>query len=1233
MIYSRHRPIRLPARRASVLEVLECGRPSAAFCRVRFLSGSISAPIASLRFQCLILVVAILSTLPLRAARDIYEERTKTLPGYVLQKEGSVFHQQQQNAEAPARDREPVNVGDTLRTEFRSRALVALLDKNTVRLAEKTRLKILAPSGARDLPTVYMSEGRLYYVNRNNVTNQIAFATPNVNGTLKGTEFLVEVEPGTGETTVTMFDGMVSLHNDATPQTVSVHSGEQAIAAAGKPIVVQSILKAKNIVQWWLYYPAVLDPQELNLSPAEQTQLSASLAAYRSGNLPEAFKQYPGYPTPAAPTSDPSRIYYAALLLSVGSVADAQAQLDQVDSNAPLGRALQTLIDSVAGEASRSELAIRDSQFTNSSQLLALSYTQQSTRDLPGALAAARSAVERSPRFGFAWARVAELEFSFAHTRLAREAIQKAIQFTPSNAQAHALNGFLLAAENHFRDALKEFDLAVQIDPALANAWLGRALVKRRLTSLFAKSEPPNSALFTHNSALADFTTAAALEPGRSLLRSYAAKAFADAGLDDLAQKELDYAKKLDSNDPTPWLYSALLNREQNRINPGVDDLERSIALNDNRAVYRSRFLLDEDRAVRSSSLANLYQTAGMNEVALREAARAVSYDYANYSAHQFLSESYNLLRDPTRFNLRYETVWFNELLLANLLSPVGATPLSQHISQQEYTRLFEQNRSGLSMDRSYRSDGQFREIDAQFGNIGNTAWSIDLDCQYNKGVRPNNKLDRLEAYATIKQQLTPKDSILILAKYQDYHSGDNFQYYDWRTSVRTNFTFDEYQHPIAIAGYHHEWSPGIHTLLLGGRLENDQRFRDRSVPQIILLEDPTGAPVSRDSTSVDVSYRSRLEIYSAEANQICDWNYLTVSAGARYQSGRFRTENLLDNPSRVPFLLENPPAANSADDGFERITGYGYLTLKPWRQLELIGGLAYDHETIPSNFRHPPITTGIESRSHVGPKVALVWSSRPEATVRGIYTRSLGGVSLDESYRLEPAQLAGFPESFRTLIPESTPGVGSVSAPEYESFGLALDLKLGSRTYAGFQVERILSSVHRRIGVFTARDGTIPAMTDSIAESLEFKEHSLLVRVDQLLGEHFVVGARYKLTHAELQDTYPGTLGSILTPATPSQRAMLYQGTSYLLFNHSSGFFAGVEAQWYAQHNHSSTLPDDSFVQENLYLGYRLPHQKGDLTIGLLNIGDQNYNLNPLNSHEELPHERLLLARLRLRF
>ena len=81
---------------------------------------------------------------------------------------------------------------------------------------------------------------------------------------------------------------------------------------------------------------------------------------------------------------------------------------------------------------------------------------------------------------------------------------------------------------------------------------------------------------------------------------------------------------------------------------------------------------------------------------------------------------------------------------------------------------------------------------------------------------------------------------------------------------------------------------------------------------------------------------------------------------------------------------------------------------------------MAADEEEFPYYFRNPPVTSGEDTRSQLGPKAALVWSPIPEATVRGVYTRSLGGVSLDESYRLEPTELAGFPQAFRSLISES---------------------------------------------------------------------------------------------------------------------------------------------------------------------------------------------------------------------
>src|SRR5204863_7144725 len=165
---------------------------------------------------------------------------------------------------------------------------------------------------------------------------------------------------------------------------------------------------------------------------------------------------------------------------------------------------------------------------------------------------------------------------------------------------------------------------AILADGALGNAWLGRGLCRIRHGHT--------------DEGLADLQVAATLEPQRAVLRSSLAKAFSLAGQDARADHELDLARALDPGDPTAWLYSALIQQQQNRINASIHDLETSEALNDNRRVYRSRLLLDQDRAVRGANLASIYEDARMTDVSLREAARAVSIDEANFSAHLFLA-------------------------------------------------------------------------------------------------------------------------------------------------------------------------------------------------------------------------------------------------------------------------------------------------------------------------------------------------------------------------------------------------------------------------------------------------------------------------------------------------------------------------------------------------------------------------------------------------------------------
>ena len=1138
------------------------------------------------------------------------QTRSNNAPAIVISLEGSVeILPKGATNWVPAKVGQTLEVGYQLRTGARSRAMIRLSNLSVLRVGERMTYEIEAPRIVGGKPGLNFKSGSAYFFSRDK-PQETQLRTPTVTGAIRGTEFEVTVAPD-GGTALTMIDGEVDLAN--TLGTVALTAGEQGVAEVGRAPIKTAVINAMNVIQWSLYYPGVLDLTELDLSPAERETLAESLAAYQSGALLEALKRYPRGHQPA---SAADHLYLGALLLAVGLVDQTLPHLEATASgggnNPALASAIREVIAAVKFEKWESS-----GRQTLATEFLAESYYQQSRANLAAALDAARKSVEKSAGFAFAWERLAELEFSFGHTPASLEALNKSLALAPRNPQAVALKGFLLSAKNQIPAAIRLFDEAIALDGALGNAWLGRGLCRIRSGQAEAGRE--------------DLQVAAVLEPNRALLRSYLGKAFSETSDLARAEHELELARKFDPNDPTSWLYSALLHQQQNRVNEAIGDLEHSLALNDNRSLFRSRLLLDQDLAVSSANLASIYRDAGMNDVSVREASRAVTYDYANAAAHLFLSDSYNEERDPTRFNLRYETVWFNELLLANLLSPIGGGRLSQHVSQQEYSQLFQADGLGIANSTLFRSDNKsLTELASQYGTFGGTSYALDLDYQNNGGFRPNNELNDIEWYTTIKQQITPDDTFMALIKYENYHSGDNFQYYN-QTNARPNYHFDEYQQPIVVGTWHHEWAQGVHTLLMGGRVATEQDFSDLAAPQLLLIQN-NGAVVLADKEPFDVSYHGQSEVYLAELNQLVQWDHGSLSVGGRWQGGSFQTQSEFTNPPvGLATLFNDPVTQASLNEGFNRLTGYGYLTVEPVERLWLIGGLAYDQVTYPDNFRNPPLSPGEAHTSQLGPKAGLVWSPDTLVTVRGAYTRSLGGVSADESYRLEQAQVAGFPQAFRSLIPESV--VGSISAPEYETACAALDMKFPSRTYAGIEAQWLNTDVNRSIGTLTLEDGQPPFVPTSTPEQLRYRESSIGVSVNQLLGNTLAVGVGYKYDHVTLDDVLPLVPVAALPSAQQTDHADLQTATAYVLFNHPSGIFARADATWYHQMNSDPTMPGDDFVQENIYVGYRFLHRHAEIMFGILNLSGLDYHLNPLNTYMELPRERSYIARLNFVF
>lgn len=1155
----------------------------------------------------------------------------------------------------PAKREETLAPGDRLITGENSRATLQWYDRTLVQISELTSIEIPPAPRARRESGLRLLKGLLYFFHRDKPGNY-EVQTPFGWATILGTEFTLRVDDT--QATLDLIDGAAVLSNDL--GQVELARNEQGRAQAHEPPVKSPRLEAVNqLIQWFLYYPAVLDPDELPLTTDERRRLADSLAAYRSGNLVGALARFPedaGLMSPAV------NVYHAALLLAVGQVERSGGPRLRVapasaDPHvAALAGALRTLVGAVTSEpgasAPRSAAPAALPMTTTAraaaetsvppgfvapagasgkprlaSVCMAESYAQQSRGTLDDALRLAREATRVSPNFGYAWARVAELEFSHGNVGEAMASQARAAQLSPENAEAVALQGFLLCAEGKVRRALACFERALELDAGLANAWLGRGLCRFRLGDREAGRR--------------DLQTAAALEPQRSVLRSYLAKAFLAEHDRARADQELRLARELDPRDPTPWFYSALMRQEENRSNEAVADLEESQRLNDNRRVYRSEFLLDQDRAVRSASLAAIYRDAAMPDVSLREAARAVTEDYSSYSAHLFLANSYELRRDPTRFNLRYETPWFNELLLANLLAPPGVATLSPNISQQEYFRLFERDGLGLASTTDLRSDGQYHEFASQYGAFGQFSYSLDVDWQRNEGVRYNNELSRLEWYSQFKYHLTPKDSVFVLTKYQDYHSGDNFQYYDPQTSLRPNFDFTEYQDPIVLGAYHREWSPGVHTLALGGRLVNDQRLSDQAVPVLVFLRDPAGQTTAVQSSDFDVAYRGEQETWLGELNQIFQSDRNTLVLGGRFQGGEFDTGNVLTNATQFSAFF--PPVNRSVTEDFQRWTAYAYDTWELAReQVWLTAGLAYDQVDYPENLRQVPVSPGQAHADRWGPKAALVWSPAPWVTWRTAYARSLGGVSLDESYRLEPAQLAGFNQSFRTLIPESV--AGSVAAPKFDVLGSAFDFKFPTRTYVGLAGDWLHSDVSRALGIYGYPDAAGLAYADWTPQQLRYDEYSAGAMVNQLLSHEWSAGVGYKFTRSELKRTLEDIPVGVFPGAVTAEQSDLHTVTFNLLYRHRCGFFGIAEVDWYFQNNVAATyqangvwteatLPGADFPQVNFWVGYRFPRSLGDMSVGLLNATGENYKLNPLNPYAEMPRERVFAARLRVRF
>jgi tetratricopeptide (TPR) repeat protein len=1043
----------------------------------------------------------------------------------------------------PAKLNDTYCPGDMLRTGRRSRAEVALQNHPLLRLDENSTITF---AGMKDERTslIDMLSGAALFFSR--VTRNLEVRTATVNAGVEGTEFFIRVEED--KTSLSIFEGKVLASNEA--GSLAVTTGQSAVVEKGKAPVPVIVVRPRDAVRWSLHYPPVIYARPADFGnvpdPALRDMMQKSVESYWKGDLAGAFSAIEGAPVDV---SDPRFFTYrASLLLTVGRIDEAGADIDQVlrlDPKNSDAFALQSVISVAQNEKGKAldlaQKAVEADPKSPTAQI-ALSYAQQATFNLQGASNSVNEAVKLDPENALAWARMAELRQSFGELDGSLTAAKKAAALSPDLSRTQTVLGFAYLTRVNIKEAMKAFGKAIEFDQADPLPRLGLGLAKIREGNL--------------EEGRRELEIAITLDPDNGLLRSYLGKAYYEEKRDKLASGQYDMAKTLDPLDPTSYFYDAILKQTVNRPVEALHELEKAIELNDNRAVYRSRLLLDQDLAARSASLARIYSDLGFQERALVEGWKSVNTDPANYSAHRFLADSYSALP-------RHEIARVSELLQSQLLQPINTTPIQPRLAESnlfllsasgpgslsfnEYNPIFNMDgvnfqASGLSgEDSTWAGEGVLAGIykKASFSG-GYTHFETD-------GWRTNGHQDDNIANVFFQLELSPNTSIQAEYRYRDTEYGD-LQLRFFPDDFFPSQISSEKWNSIRL-GARHNFSPN--SVLLGSFTYLDLDVGLTEPDALFILETPSFAT----NTELQHLFRSR---------------YVNLTTGIGYANVNQTTGITITIPP--PF----GPIQDSIPEDKDHTNIYMYSYIRPWNNLTITAGASGDFVNADNQEA---------DENQFNPKFGIIWNPLPGTTVRAAAFRVLTR-TLITNQTLEPTQVAGFNQFF-----DDFPGTKAWR------YGGALDQKFSNDLFGGVE--------------YSKRDLEVP-WSDFLGNLNEAKWHEELARGYLLWTPHpwVALRAEYQYEHIKRDEELTDGVKEMDTHRLPL-------GVNFF---HPSGLSASLTTTYYDQNGTFDRffvgLEDgsDTFWLTDASISFRLPKRYGFITVGAKNLFDQDFKYYDLD-------------------
>lgn len=932
-------------------------------------------------------------------------------------------------------------------------------------------------------------------------------------------------------------------------------------------------------------------------APDEAAALGLALALYRTGEVKEAYEvmAQARRSLPPSPLVTAMSGYFA---LMAGQVAQARKLLEEAAAREPKAALPLALLSQIflvqnqkeaAREAASQALAVHT---RSPVALLSLALVELAYFNLEAARQRLEEALKADPAFLDAYIYLARIWLGSDYLDRARRTLETALNLAPGEAEVLSLAGFVRLGYRDYRGAREYFQRAAAANPRLGDPHLGLGHVHFRFRNFKA--------------GLEEILTATLLEPRISLYQSFLGKALYQVRSFNKALETYDYAKTLDPRDPTPYLYKGIALTDLNRPGEAVQEINRSIELNDNRAVFRSRLMLDRDLAVRNYNLAYAYGNLGLGDWSFSKALTAVKADPTNSSAQLFLATAFR----QTRQRVGAGT---SALLLYRLLSPANQNTFA---TGNDYTPMFEMPylRVLASASGGFWGSGNRTRQDYMvnaYGGLPGVALAAAGFYTWDEGYRSHNQdLRNYMIEGWFKWDLTPKTSLAFFSDYYDTKQGDRLTLSDYYYRYKP-FWRQHYLKRFWEGGVVHRFAPNAILIAYMNYTRLNVRnadFEMGSSSRSSYLEypasdiDPIFPPgwFARDLGSAFYDYRlwsqtkDNLDFFNPQVQQMLILGKHTIITGFDYFRGNvnyrywekwlrqyryFIYGNLTQifNPSGT-LVWQGPvwapytwPLSGQDTLTFLQVFRlpkwtYTFYLLDYWRltsKLTLELGLTYEALKMPNEGVGRTFT-----KDRVNPRVGLNFQVTPQQVVRfGAYTTLSPHTLYQPS--LMPAEVAGLPYQ-----------INSFDGADVRELGLTWEAQWSLRTFTVLR-----AGMARVANPYLLLNGPLAYLT--------WYQYNTDVMLNHILGPFWglSLGAGWK----RVDTRYGG--GVDFNELTALAR---------LTFWHKSGLRAYVASTLVYQ------KPDDRknelFVLGDLGVGYEFPQKRGEIFLNVTNLFNRHF-------------------------